>query len=69
VWLLLYGTGVMSGGAYSVPSVPVMGFCFVLAGTLTLLFCPPAFVDAAMAATFGGLHLAFGFYIARRHGG
>lgn len=69
VWLLLYGTGVMTGGAYSVPSVPVMGFCFMFAGTLTLLFCPPALADAVMAATFGGLHIGFGLYIARRHGG
>lgn len=69
VWLLLYGTGVMTGGAYSVPSVPVMGLCFMFAGTLTLLFCPPALTDAVMAATFGGLHIGFGLYIARRHGG
>lgn len=75
VWLLLYGTGVVTGGAYSVPSVPVMGCCFVLLGSLALLTAPitgasaAAFADSMMATGFGGLHIIFGIYIARRHGG
>ena len=74
-WLALYGAGVVTGGAYSVKSVPVMGCCFVLLGALALLFAPaslasaPASADVLMAAGFGGLHIAFGIYIARRHGG
>jgi hypothetical protein len=40
----------------------------MLLGTFAL-FSPAAWADAYMAAGFGGLHLAFGVIIARRHGG
>ncbi|MGI8618049.1 MAG: hypothetical protein ACR2L6_03040 [Gemmatimonadaceae bacterium] len=68
LWLLIYGTAVVAGGAFSVRVVPVMGFCFMLAGAIAL-FTPPATNDILMAAAFGGLHIVFGIPIARRHGG
>jgi hypothetical protein len=68
MWLLLYGTAVVAGGAFSVKLVPLMGFCFMLAGTLAL-FTPQPWNDWIMAAAFGGLHIGFGIPVAWRHGG
>lgn len=68
VWLLLYGTGVVTGGSHSVRPVPLMGAAFMAAGTLALL-SPAGWGDAYMAAGFGGLHIVFGAIIWRKHGG
>ena len=68
LWLMLYGTAVITGGAFSVPIVPVMGCCFLLAGVIAVVL-PITWSDVILATAFGGLHIAFGLPIARRHGG
>jgi hypothetical protein len=67
-WLLLYGTGVLTGGAFSVAPMRVLGLLFMALGALALV-TPPAWGNALLAVGFGALQVAFGLYIARRHGG
>jgi hypothetical protein len=68
MWLLVYGTSVVTGGAHSVRPVPAMGAAFMIAG-LGALLTPASWGPVWMAAGFGGLHLMFGAVIWRKHGG
>ena len=68
MWLLLYGVGVTTAGAFSVRAVPLMGMAFIALGLLTL-FIPALDGDLMMALGFGALQIGFGVVIARRHGG
>jgi len=68
LWLLLYGTGLMTGGAFSIRLVPIMGLSFVALG-LAAFLSPSSWGDPYMVAGFGVVHIAFGIVIARWHGG
>jgi hypothetical protein len=68
VWLLLYGTAIVTGGAFSVRVVPVMGLCLMAVGA-TALFAPAGSGDLFMGLGFGVLQIGFGIWIARNHGG
>jgi hypothetical protein len=67
-WLLLYGAAVTSAGSFSVSVLPIMGAGFMLTGIVTLI-SPPSFHAVLLAVGFGGLHIGFGYWIARKHGG
>lgn len=77
-WLMLYGVGVVTGGAFSVKVIPLFGVCFMLLALgafypavplTTVLFWKFRLCDAFLAAGFGLFHILFGMIIALRYNG
>ena len=68
LWLLVYGAGIVAGGAFSARIVPIMGVGFMALGAVALLG-PAAWGNALLIAGFGGLHILVGALIARQYGG
>ncbi len=68
VWILLYGAAVVTGGAFSVRIVPVMGWLFIAVGAAGFAL-PSYFSNYLMGASFGLLHIVFGLVIGRKYGG
>jgi len=67
-WLLLYGAGVLAGSTASVPVLAWLGAAFMALGVAALL-TGTGWRDLWLGAGFGGLQIAFGIIIARKHGG
>ena len=68
VWMLLYGAAVVTGGAFSVRVVLVMGWIFIALGSIAFAL-PANYGNILMGASFGLLHIVFGAIIGRRYGG
>lgn len=68
VWLTLYGTAVVTGGAYSVKIVPIVGWIFVALGLISV-FVDSSYGNLLMAVGFGAVQVVFGLVVARKYGG
>ena len=68
IWMLLYGASVVTGGAFSVRVVPLMGWMFIALGAIAFA-APAGFGNYFMGLSFGLLHIIFGAVIAKRYGG
>lgn len=68
IWMLCYGAAVITGGAFSVKAVPVMGWFFMAFGVVAFAL-PAAYSNYLMLASFGLTHIIFGAIIAKKYGG
>lgn len=68
-WLVLYGASFVSSGAYSIRLVQLMGVCFMLLGIAATFMLSFTAANVLLGIGFGGLHIVFGYLIARSYGG
>lgn len=68
IWLTLYGTATLVGGAVSVTLVPIMGSALLVLGGIAAVTTLPV-ANALLGIGFGGLQIVFGLLIVRRYGG
>ncbi|MEO5859672.1 MAG: hypothetical protein ABIR33_12055 [Pyrinomonadaceae bacterium] len=68
IWMLCYGAAVITGGAFSVRAVPVMGWFFMAFGVAAFAL-PAGYSNYLMLASFGLTHIVFGAIIAKKYGG
>jgi hypothetical protein len=66
--MLCYGAAVITGGAFSVRAVPVMGWVFMAFGAASFAL-PAVYSNYLMLASFGVTHIVFGAIIAKKYGG
>lgn len=67
LWLLGYGAAIAATGSFAARPVALMGASFMLLGAIALV-TPQSWANAILAIGFGGLHIAFGIWIARIDG-
>lgn len=68
VWLTLYGTAVVTGGAFSVGILRLKGWAFIALGAISIVV-PAVYGNWLMALGFGVFNVVFGLIIARKYGG
>jgi hypothetical protein len=68
VWLLAYGAGISACGVFSIPVVLLAGYAFMGIGAAALA-APTSWAPVMLALGFGGIHIALGTIIRRKHGG
>jgi hypothetical protein len=66
-WLMLYGCALLGASAVTHRNIGALGAAFFACGGLTLMLPERAHLFM-LAVGFGGLHLAFGFWMRSAHG-
>jgi hypothetical protein len=68
VWILLYGVGIAASGMFSIITVRLLGWAFILTSVLPL-FVYPEYGLIFMALTFGIYHIIYGLIISVKYRG